>query len=948
MRWIALGVALAFVSITARAQEPVFRAGVDLVTVDAIVVDNDGRPVTGFSADDFLLTVDGKPRPIDAFELVAVRTTDTPADTRLPQVSSNDLAEPGRLLLLVIDRANLRLGDGRASLGGLAQLVTQLSPRDRVGLVTLPGPGPLLQPTTDHRAVLDAIASIRGMDTQHLDPLMLMSVSEALRIDRHVPGTLNRVEERNCIGGGQVAPTEIEDDAISGRLSSIHQCRLRIQAAATHLVRETRTGNNATLAAMEALLDGLRDVEARKTIVYVSEGLVFDQEMQGRLRMFGSRVAAAAATFYAIQIQTPDADVSRAGMSVDWGEDRQIRSDGLYYLAGVTGGALFRPGSGLGTVSSRIARETSARYALGFQVQPAERDGRRHEIKVQLRRERGLTVRHRTEFTAEAGPRPRAPETLGAALSHPTVLTAVPMRVATALVPDGSSQPKVLLAAAVGANALAGRYARTKLAYEVLDAEGRRYGSTEEVDAITPLYTVALRLKPGRYRIKVAAKDADGRLGSVEHPFEVTASTAADALQVGGVLLFRQTADGAPVLLVDAPAGEREIGVHVFTHASNAAAMDGISAVVDVTHLDEQVSRFNGPMAITCDKVGTGCELDAGLPAARWPAGRYRAEIALLKAGQPLTKVQRTFDIIGVPADAPALTAATPTSSAPRSAALDGLLSRATGYVETYGAKAVSTLAEERYVQAIVDSPLIDRAEALSWRERSEEARRRTPGVAARRQIASDLLMVKSDAGWLVPYRDVEAVDGRPIKDRSARAVQLFTSGGAPSAATLRQITEEGARYNLGNVRRTVNVPTMALFVLHPRHIGRFDFEQAGTETIDGVPTSVVRFREKRGPTLILTGRRDDVFSNGRLWIAADGSVRQSEFRVEERESGIRIRVEVTYRDVPSLGLLLPAEMRETYNNVPGDRLRSIEGRATYQNFRAFRVSTSEGASEVR
>ena len=260
----------------------------------------------------------------------------------------------------------------------------------------------------------------------------------------------------------------------------------------------------------------------------------------------------------------------------------------------------------------------------------------------------------------------------------------------------------------------------------------------------------------------------------------------------------------------------------------------------------------------------------------------------------------------------------------------------------------MSTVSEERYVQAIVDSPLIDRAEALAWRDRPEESRKRTPGVAARRQIAADMLMVKSDAGYLVPYRDVAAVDGRPVKDRDTRAMQLFTSAGAPSTATLRKITEEGARYNLGNVRRTVNIPTMALLVLHPKHIGRFDFELAGNERVDGVDTTVVRFSERRTPTFIHTGRGDDVFSNGRLWVAADGSVRQSAFLVEERESGVRIRLEVTYRDVPSLGLLLPAEMRETYTNVPGDRLRSIEGRATYQNFRVFTVTTSVGRRRRR
>ena len=63
MRTAALAVVgLAVATLTGLAQEPVFRAGVDLVTVDAIVVDSDGRPVTGLTADDFTITVEGKPR----------------------------------------------------------------------------------------------------------------------------------------------------------------------------------------------------------------------------------------------------------------------------------------------------------------------------------------------------------------------------------------------------------------------------------------------------------------------------------------------------------------------------------------------------------------------------------------------------------------------------------------------------------------------------------------------------------------------------------------------------------------------------------------------------------------------------------------------------------------------------------------------------------------------
>jgi hypothetical protein len=38
----------------------------------------------------------------------------------------------------------------------------------------------------------------------------------------------------------------------------------------------------------------------------------------------------------------------------------------------------------------------------------------------------------------------------------------------------------------------------------------------------------------------------------------------------------------------------------------------------------------------------------------------------------------------------------------------------------------------------------------------------------------------------------------------------------------------------------------------------------------------------------------------------------------------------------------MPVEMRESSTNLPGDRQRSIEGRATYSNFRAFTVITGE------
>jgi hypothetical protein len=57
-------IALAAV-VSAAAQQPerpVFRAGVDVFAVEASVLDRDGKPITDLTAQDFVVTVDGKPR----------------------------------------------------------------------------------------------------------------------------------------------------------------------------------------------------------------------------------------------------------------------------------------------------------------------------------------------------------------------------------------------------------------------------------------------------------------------------------------------------------------------------------------------------------------------------------------------------------------------------------------------------------------------------------------------------------------------------------------------------------------------------------------------------------------------------------------------------------------------------------------------------------------------
>ena len=56
----------------ARAQtpQPVFRGGVDLVTLDVTVVDKDGQPIRGLKAEDFVVTLEKQARPVRALDFL--------------------------------------------------------------------------------------------------------------------------------------------------------------------------------------------------------------------------------------------------------------------------------------------------------------------------------------------------------------------------------------------------------------------------------------------------------------------------------------------------------------------------------------------------------------------------------------------------------------------------------------------------------------------------------------------------------------------------------------------------------------------------------------------------------------------------------------------------------------------------------------------------------------
>lgn len=256
--------------------------------------------------------------------------------------------------------------------------------------------------------------------------------------------------------------------------------------------------------------------------------------------------------------------------------------------------------------------------------------------------------------------------------------------------------------------------------------------------------------------------------------------------------------------------------------------------------------------------------------------------------------------------------------------AVDAVLARVTQYVNDYGPVLSSIVSEERYVQDVQKA-----LDGASTQETVLEQRRRV--------LASDFLTVRVDGidGWL-PFRDVFEVNGRAVRDRQDRLSRLFID--KPSAEQLRErgnaIIAESARYNVGSIRRTLNVPTLPLWFLEPGGVERFAFRKSDEVPLDGRKLWVLQFTEVATPTFVKTPEGGFLLAWGSVWVdPLNGTVHKTELHVS------MATVTVTYGQWPGLpGVYLPLKMEERYPR----KGEVITGEATYSKFRQFKVTTEQ------
>jgi hypothetical protein len=315
----------------------------DIMAVDFYAVAADGLPVANVKAEEVQLKIDGRVRPVKWLEWIPVAeppSSDPSAPPAAPipaPYGSNAERDAGRSFVLAIENESFRPGRERPLRDAVDRFLGALSPRDRVGLVTMPYGGFRVHPTNDHARVKAELAKVGGQGSS------------------------------NETGSEMACRTRRTLESLVGLVSGLGALE----------------GPTNVLFVTSAMAGPRRDAA-----ISLAPGMC--ELTVDLFAQVGAAVGAARTMFYLIQ---PEDLMIKPGVAMAEGiaganfrgSDNPL--EGIEHLAGVTGAQRLSLASTGESTLVRIARETAAYYMLGFEVQPGDRNNASRQIDVRVVRE---------------------------------------------------------------------------------------------------------------------------------------------------------------------------------------------------------------------------------------------------------------------------------------------------------------------------------------------------------------------------------------------------------------------------------------------------------------------------------------------------------------------------------------------------------------------------------
>ncbi len=382
----------------------------NLVQVDAVVTDRDGRPVADLTAEDFEILEDSQQQPITNFSYVTLAPE--PVQPEASSASTKTLTPPParlrpqqvrRTIALVVDDLGMSFSSTFFVRDSLKKFVReQVQPNDLVAIIrTSVGSGALQQFTTDKRQLYAAIERLRWTPNGRGG----ISAFDPVRRDPFDP---NEKLIPNSAGGNR-------DPRIAAETSAQN-------AQAQREIEETREEifTVGSLGAMSFVVRGLEELPGRKSVVLISDGIrvtnrgVISSRVADAMRRLVDSANRASVVIYTLQSQglvtygfTAQDDTTGLGLealdAVQGSRQRRAldASAGLDYLASETGGLFMRNTNNYNAALRRVLNDQKGYYLIGYKPDAAtfSAAGARKFVNLTVRVKRpGLRVRTRNGF----------------------------------------------------------------------------------------------------------------------------------------------------------------------------------------------------------------------------------------------------------------------------------------------------------------------------------------------------------------------------------------------------------------------------------------------------------------------------------------------------------------------------------------------------------------------
>jgi VWFA-related protein len=526
----------------ATPQTPTFKAQVEYVEVDVLVTDAQGRPVRNLTKDDFQVFEDGKRQSISSFAFVDIplERPDRPLfqpNALEPDTVSNIEPFNGRVYVLVLD--DLHTAPLRTQLvkNAARQFIQRnLGANDLMAIVTTGGRSDQNQEfTSNRRLLLGVVDKFMG---QKLQSATLNRASEYYRgrdlglssADLAKVGDPEDMERAYKARNTLTTIRKVADwfGGVRGRRKTMLLISEGIDYDVTDIIR----GYDQASSSASSILDDTRDAIAAATRNNVS---IYAIDPRGLTSLADETIGVTA---------LPDQDDPSIGIGQSsLRNELRVSQDSLRALADETGGFAAVNTNQFGDAFQRVVSDNSSYYVLAYYPPSSQRNGRFHKIEVKTARP-GLTIRARKGYQAPRGKAPTvAPAAPGKpsnevmeALNSPIPVSGVGMRMFAAPFKGAAPNASVLLGVELlGRDLALAQDGKIEISYFAFDSDGKsRGGSTDSLTTNLRPETKArvqqtgfrmlnrVNLPPGRYYLKVAARDSVGGIsGSLMYDLEI-------------------------------------------------------------------------------------------------------------------------------------------------------------------------------------------------------------------------------------------------------------------------------------------------------------------------------------------------------------------------------------------------------------------------------------------